>query len=211
MGVIKFTPIFYFILMAISESLREERDRIIKQARVPKYTQKRLKELRALEQTLVKKSVGERKYISNGRALTTSQIQRLVSLKTGFQLKDVKEILESHTEIILEEIYNRRPVDLAGLGSFYSTYRSIRPTRSPLDNSQTWLSQPVSQLTFFIKRPLALKMREFILTEEEIMANYHPIGYVKESRERVEKEIDLETKTKIEKAKKRNEEVFGNK
>lgn len=195
--------------MAVSQELKDERDKIMSARRVPKYTQKRLKELRQLEQTLVRKSVGERKYISNGRALTTSQIHRLVSLKTGFQLKDIKEILDSYTEVILEEIYNRRPVDLAGLGSFYSTYRTIRPTRSPLDNSQTWLSQPVSQLTFFIKRPLALQMREFILSEEEIMANYHPPGYVKESKTRVEKEIDPETQKKIDKAKQRNKEIFG--
>lgn len=197
--------------MGIHKNLEEVKSEMESRNKVPKYTQKRLKELRALEQSLTRKTVGDRKYVIAGRALSTSQIQRLVALKTGFQLKDVKEILDSYTEVVLEEVHNRRPVALAGLGSFYPTYRTIRPTRSPLDNSQTWLSQPVSQLSFYINRPLALKIRETILSEEEIMANYYPIGYVKETRERIEKEIAPEIKEKINKAKQRNEEVFGNK
>lgn len=197
--------------MGIHKNLEEVKSEIESRNKVPKYTQKRLKELRVLEQSLTRKTVGDRKYVIAGRALSTSQIQRLVALKTGFQLKDVKEILDSYTEVVLEEVRNRRPVALAGLGSFYPTYRTIRPTRSPLDNSQTWLSQPVSQLSFYINRPLALKIRETILSEEEIMANYYPVGYVKETRERVEKEIAPEIKEKINKAKQRNEEIFGNK
>lgn len=197
--------------MGLHKNLEEVKSEVESRNKVPKYTQKRLKELRALEQSLTRKTVGDRKYVIAGRALSTSQIQRLVALKTGFQLKDVKEILDSYTEVVLEEVHNRRPVALAGLGSFYPTYRTIRPTRSPLDNSQTWLSQPVSQLSFYINRPLALKIREAILSEEEIMANYYPVGYVKETRERAEKEIAPEIREKINKAKQRNEEVFGNK
>ena len=190
--------------MKIHENLREVREEILSKNKVPKYTQKRLKYLRELEKTLKRKTVGERKYISAGSALTTSAVQRLVAKKTGFQIKDVKEILDSYIEVLLEEIYNRRPVEISGLGTFFSTYRTIRPTRSPTDNTQTWLSQPVAQLVFYIKRPLALKMREIILSEEEIMSNYHPADYVKESKVH----ITVEPTERDLKARERNREIF---
>ena len=190
--------------MKIHENLKEVIEEIQSKNKVPKYTQKRLKYLRELEKTLKRKTVGERKYISAGNALTTSAIQRLVAKKTGFQIKDVKEIIDSYLEVILEEIYNRRPVEISGLGTFFSTYRTIRPTRSPTDNTQTWLSQPVAQLVFYIKRTLALRMREIILSEEEIMANYYPADYVKESRARI---VEEPTEKDL-KARERNKEIF---
>ena len=190
--------------MKIHENLKEVIEEIQSKNKVPKYTQKRLKYLRELEKTLKRKTVGERKYISAGNALTTSAIQRLVAKKTGFQIKDVKEIIDSYLEVILEEIYNRRPVEISGLGTFFSTYRTIRPTRSPTDNTQTWLSQPVAQLVFYIKRTLALKMREIILSEEEIMANYYPADYVKESRARI---VEEPTEKDL-RARERNKEIF---
>jgi len=190
--------------MKIHENLKEVIEEIQSKNKVPKYTQKRLKYLRELEKTLKRKTVGERKYISAGSALTTSAVQRLVAKKTGFQIKDVKEILDSYLEVVLEEIYNRRPVEISGLGTFFSTYRTIRPTRSPTDNTQTWLSQPVAQLVFYIKRPLALRMREIILSEDEIMANYYPADYVKEPKTRL---IEEPTEKDL-KARERNKEIF---
>lgn len=197
--------------MGIPKILEQDRVELLRKRNIPKYTQKRLKEIREREKSLIRKPLGERKNISGSKVLSNSQLQRLVSLKTGYQIKDVKEILDSYIEVILNEIYNCRPVSLHGLGTFYTTYRMIRPTKSPLDNSQIWLSQPVTQLNFYIKKPLALKMREIILSEEEIFSHYYPAEYEKIKKERVPKELDSETLEKVLKAKERNKEIFGEK
>lgn len=195
--------------MKILENLKELREEI-KSKSASRYTQRQLKEIKEKENSLIKKSISERKYISGGKTLTTSQIYRLVAKKTGYQLKDTREVIDSYIEVLLEEIYNRRSVEISGIGTFYSTYRTIRPTRDPVDKKQTWLSQPVSQVSFYLKRTLSMAMRENILSEEEIFANYYPENYIKENRNR-RKPKEIELTDEILKARQRNEELFGDK